>query len=166
MAVTVPAWGAHSRQSSQRVYRSSAIRGVRPPGTRPNPPSDVRGGRGLPASSRAARAARMRAQAVTRGRSQSATGFLSRNAVVVGIAVLLAVLVMLLPGLSAQASDDASESPAQSLVTVRQGDSLWTVAQRSMPQLDTRSAVIELRKANGLKGSDLVVGQQLVVPTQ
>ena len=166
MAVTVPAWGAHSRQSSQRAYRTSTLREGRPQRTHPVVSPERRSGRVLPSSSRAARAARMRAQAATRSGAGASPGFLSRNAVVVGIAALLALLVMLLPGLSAQASDDASESSAQSLVTVRQGDSLWTVAQRSMPHLDTRSAVIELRKANGLKGSDLVVGQQLVVPTQ
>jgi LysM repeat protein len=33
-----------------------------------------------------------------------------------------------------------------------------------MPEMDTRSAVIELRKANALNSPNLVTGQKLVVP--
>ncbi len=81
-------------------------------------------------------------------------------------AVLVAMLMLVLPGISAQASKQETETVAQAVITVEPGDSLWSVASRAMPDLDPRAAVQDLREANGLKGSALTPGQQLVVPTQ
>lgn len=88
----------------------------------------------------------------------------ARYVLIATIGFLLAGVVLFLPGMSAEASRGVTESSPQSVVTVRPGDSLWSVAKRTMPEMDTRSAVIELRKANSLSGPNLVAGQKLVVP--
>jgi len=74
------------------------------------------------------------------------------------------MLALVAAGVSAQASRAVIEGPAQFVVTVNQGDSLWSVATRSMPDADPRDAVRELRELNGLKGTVLSPGQQLVIP--
>lgn len=84
---------------------------------------------------------------------------------IVAVAVLVAMFALIAPGISAQASRTVTESPAQSIVTVAPGDSLWSVATRSMPDTDPRSAVRELRVVNNLKGTALTPGQKLVVPS-
>lgn len=88
-----------------------------------------------------------------------------RYGVIVAVAVLVAMFALIAPGISAEASRTVTESPAQSIVTVAPGDSLWSVATRSMPDTDPRSAVRELRVVNNLKGTALTPGQKLVVPS-
>jgi Tfp pilus assembly protein FimV len=49
-------------------------------------------------------------------------------------------------------------------VTVRPGDTLWSIAERVAPGTDPRAEVAELRRINGLTGADgvrLVPGQVL-----
>lgn len=155
MAATVPAWGTQ-RRSSARSNRHAA---AQPPRQRAARPRSTRGA--LPRSSQAAARERMQARALAVSSPKAPVG---RYVAFTLLGALVAALVLLLPGLSAEASRGTSESHATSIVTVDPGDSLWTVAQRSMPDVDTRSAVIELRKVNNLVGSELVVGQQLVIP--
>ena len=165
MATTVPAWAAQTRHPPRRhpvraadERRNAAVRDPR--STR----SPARSADGLPRSSRAAREDRMRQLSargdvdVVRHRSRA------RYVLIATVGFLLAGVVLFLPGMSAEASRGVSESSPQSVVTVRPGDSLWSVAKRTMPEMDTRSAVIELRKANSLSGPNLVAGQKLVVP--
>lgn len=61
----------------------------------------------------------------------------------------------------------AAGAPQRQLeqVTVRSGDSLWTVAQRLAPGRDVRPVVGQLRELNDLERPALQVGQQLLVPT-
>ncbi len=165
MAVTVPAWGAQTRQSPQRRTSRSQVssrRGGTSTGrsTRPAAATDS----GLPRSSRAAREQRMRDSAARARVDAVRPRSKVRYIFIAALGFLLAGVVLFLPGLSAQASRGVPESPAQSVVTVRPGDSLWSVAKRTMPEMDTRSAVIELRKANALNSPNLVTGQKLVVP--
>ncbi len=49
-------------------------------------------------------------------------------------------------------------------VTVVAGDTLWSIAQRSVPDDDVRSVIDEISALNGLTGADIVAGQVLVVP--
>lgn len=171
MAITVPALrvtgGRAPRRTSELGPRSAAAR-QRIHTQRPlvhvgRSTGATVAGRSLPRSSQAARRERLQSaprQPIVRTERRSARRYL----VVALLGFVVGAMVLLLPGLSAQASRGVPESPAQSVVTVRAGDSLWSVAKRSMPDVDTRSAVIELRKANNLRGTDLVVGQRLVVP--
>lgn len=156
MAATVPAWGTQ-RSSSGRSNRQVSKQRPRQRAVRP-----ASGSRELPRSSQAAARERMQARALAAPSRQAPVG---KYVAFTLLGALVAALVLLLPGLSAEASRGTSESHATSVVTVNPGDSLWTVAQRSMPDVDTRSAVIELRKANNLVGSELVAGQQLVIPS-
>ncbi|MCR4963890.1 MAG: LysM peptidoglycan-binding domain-containing protein [Firmicutes bacterium] len=50
-------------------------------------------------------------------------------------------------------------------VVVRSGDSLWQlVAENCQYQGDIRQAIYEVKKINGLKGSDIYPGQVLYMP--
>jgi|GEM_PF-1105783 len=89
-----------------------------------------------------------------------------RYGVITALAVLIAMVALVGAGISAEASRVVTEGPARSLVTVGEGDSLWLVATRSMPDADPRAAVRELRELNRLKGTALTPGQQLVIPAQ
>ena len=86
-----------------------------------------------------------------------------------GRVLLLAALVAVLFGafsLGRSVSEAAppSAQPAQHLVTVQQGDSLWTLAQRVAPDNDPRDVVARIRDLNDLSSSSLTPGQQLVLP--
>ncbi len=89
-----------------------------------------------------------------------------------GRALLVLVLaVVLLSAFSlgragSQAADQAggggAASPAST--TVQPGESLWSVAERIAPDNDTRQVVAQIRRLNDLSGSQLQVGQQLLLP--
>jgi len=81
---------------------------------------------------------------------------------------LLSVITLLLiliaaGGTSADASATAG-GPATASVVVQAGDSLWTIAKSLQPNGDPRSMMQTLVELNGLKGGELVPGQQLIVP--
>ena len=86
-----------------------------------------------------------------------------------GRVLLLTALVAVLFGafsLGRSVSEAAapSASPAQHVVTVEQGDSLWTLARRAAPDHDPRDVVAKIRDLNDLAASELKPGQQLVLP--
>ena len=86
-----------------------------------------------------------------------------------GRVLLLAALVAVVFGafsLGRSVSEAAppSAQPAQHLVTVQQGDSLWTLAQRVAPDNDPREVVALIRDLNDLSSSQLLPGQHLVLP--
>ena len=67
-----------------------------------------------------------------------------------------------------QAADVAESGVAASAITqitVQPGESLWAVARRIAPQHDPRDVVAQLRRLNDLTGSQLQVGQQLLLPS-
>jgi LysM domain len=92
-----------------------------------------------------------------------------RGRVVVGIAaaLLLAVLSLVIAG-SAQATNHLVPSRAaqQNLtqVTVRPGQSLWSVAENADPDADTRIVIQQIVQLNGLTGDTIFAGQLLWVP--
>ncbi len=49
-------------------------------------------------------------------------------------------------------------------ITVCSGDTLWSIAEEHHGSSDIRNAVYEIKKLNDLKSSDLVIGQELLVP--
>ena len=67
---------------------------------------------------------------------------------------------------ASQATDGAAGSagPALEQATVQPGESLWSVAQRIAPDNDPREVVAQIRELNDLAGSQLQVGQQLLLP--
>ncbi|MBG6138068.1 LysM peptidoglycan-binding domain-containing protein [Longispora fulva] len=61
----------------------------------------------------------------------------------------------------------ASGVPSESRVAVvRPGDSLWSVAVRELPGMDTYRAVRQLREINDLDDGVVQPGQHLVLPVR
>jgi nucleoid-associated protein YgaU len=54
---------------------------------------------------------------------------------------------------------------ARSSYVVRQGDTLWSIAQRVAPGEDPRPLVDAITAANGVEARAIVPGQTLLVPT-
>ena len=86
-----------------------------------------------------------------------------------GRVLLLTALVAVLFGafsLGRSVSEAAAPTaqPAEHVVTVERGDSLWTLARRVAPDNDPRDVVAQIRDLNDLSGAVLVPGQQLVLP--
>ena len=53
------------------------------------------------------------------------------------------------------------------VITVRTGDTLWDIAADwSGKDEDIREVILRIRKENNLKGSNLAIGQQLVIPVR
>ena len=92
-----------------------------------------------------------------------------RGRVVVAVAaVLLLAVLSLVIAASAQATSHPVSSPRtqQSLaqVTVRPGQSLWSVAEAADPNADTRVVIQQVVELNGLTGNVVFAGQRLWVP--
>jgi len=57
-----------------------------------------------------------------------------------------------------------AERVARSSYVVREGDTLWSIAERVAPDADPRPVVDALAAVNGVDAGNLVPGQLLVVP--
>ncbi|HYB46396.1 MAG TPA: LysM peptidoglycan-binding domain-containing protein [Streptosporangiaceae bacterium] len=90
-----------------------------------------------------------------------------RVVVAVAAALLLAVLSLVIAA-SAQATNHPlpSRVAQQHLtqVTVRPGQSLWSVADNADPGADTRAVIQQIVELNGLTGDVVFAGQRLWVP--
>jgi nucleoid-associated protein YgaU len=88
-----------------------------------------------------------------------------RGVVVVSVVVALACAALLaLAARSAVSSaPPAAGHVTPSVVTVRSGDTLWSIALRVAPQTDPRAEVSLLQRRNHLSTERLVPGQQLRV---
>jgi hypothetical protein len=90
-----------------------------------------------------------------------------RVVVAVATALLLAVLSLVIAA-SAQATNHPlpSGGARQHLtqVTVRPGQSLWSVAENADPGADTRAVIQQIVELNGLTGDVVFAGQRLWVP--
>ena len=87
---------------------------------------------------------------------------LTRRGVLV-LAALVAVLagaIVWLAGLSAPGAARPA-GPAPAAVTVRAGDTLWSIAGRVAPDTDPRAEVATLQRLNHLPGAALTPGQVL-----
>ena len=90
-----------------------------------------------------------------------------RVVVAVAVALLLAALSLVIAA-SAQATNHplAPHGAQQNLaqVTVRPGQSLWSVAETADPHADTRAVIQQIVELNGLSGDVVFAGQRLWVP--
>ena len=88
--------------------------------------------------------------------------------VAAAVAALLVTMVSLLAAGAAQATNHALPPGAarQNLVqvVVRPGQSLWSVAESTDPDQDTRAIVQQIVDLNALSGDVVFAGQQLWVP--
>jgi hypothetical protein len=82
-----------------------------------------------------------------------------------GVAVLAAAVALVCAAFVLVAWRSAPPTgPAQigpRVVTVRPGDTLWSIASHAAPQTDPRVEVDRLERLNGLSGAMLVPGQTL-----
>ena len=86
--------------------------------------------------------------------------------VAVAAALLLAALSLVIAA-SAQATNHPVARAAQqnlTQVTVRPGQSLWSVAESADPDADTRVVIQQIVELNGLTGAVVFAGQRLWVP--
>jgi LysM domain len=83
-------------------------------------------------------------------------------------AVLLLAVLSLVIAASAQATNHAPPSAAAqhnlNRVTVRPGQSLWSIAENADPDADTRVVIQQIIELNGLTGNVVLAGQRLWVP--
>ena len=90
-----------------------------------------------------------------------------RVVVAVATALLLAVLSLVIAASAQATSHPAPSSAAQrslAQVTVRPGQSLWSVAENADPNADTRVVIQQIIELNGLTGNVVFAGQRLWVP--
>ena len=64
----------------------------------------------------------------------------------------------------AQASD-ASAAAMTSTIVVKPGQSLWDVAAAINPAKDPRETIWVIQQLNGMATSEVIAGQELIVPT-
>jgi nucleoid-associated protein YgaU len=76
---------------------------------------------------------------------------------------LLVIVVLFLSVACARAAWGATPA-SYSTVTVRSGDTVWSIAAARYPGADTREKVGEILEANGLGDALLTPGQHLRVP--
>ena len=62
------------------------------------------------------------------------------------------------------AGSPAAPAPVVAETVVLPGESLWTVARRIAPENDPRDVVEQIRQLNDMRGSQLLIGQQLLLP--
>jgi LysM repeat protein len=85
-----------------------------------------------------------------------------------GVVVLAVAVAALAAGLmwlaKVSAPRPAAVAPAPHSVTVRPGDTLWSIASRVAPDRDPRAEVAALQQRNHLTSVDIAPGQVLRVP--
>ena len=86
-----------------------------------------------------------------------------RTVAILGIALTAVLLSPLAAG--AVRRGEAPAQPAQQVVVVGAGDTLWSIAQRVSPGADPRATIAEIEQVNAsVDPGALVPGQSLVVP--
>ena len=85
--------------------------------------------------------------------------------VVAILALLPIVAIFWLMGMrNAQASDTTTPRPTMQTITVKAGQTLWTIAEKAAPNEDPRATIYAIQKINGLNTSAVVAGQQIILP--
>ncbi|NCV83721.1 MAG: LysM peptidoglycan-binding domain-containing protein [Actinobacteria bacterium] len=90
---------------------------------------------------------------------------LARLAVVSSLSILLLAGFSLFSGASAGSSDSVSTTPYMK-ITVKPGETLWSIAANLSGSGDRRDLVDELIEVNRLKSPELVAGQKIYIPTR
>jgi LysM repeat protein len=86
-----------------------------------------------------------------------------RTLAIVGIALIAVLLSPLAAG--AVRRGEAPAPPAQQVVVVSEGDTLWSIARAVRPEADPRATIAEIERMNiSADPGGLVPGQSLVVP--
>lgn len=81
------------------------------------------------------------------------------------VAVLFAAFSLGRANTQAASTADAAPAAVVEQITVQPGESLWSVARRVAPENDPREVMAVIKRMNDLEGSQLQVGQQLLLPS-
>ena len=91
--------------------------------------------------------------------------FLARLAVITSLSVLLLSGFAAVTGASAGSTDTAIPTPYIK-VSVKPGETLWSIAASIAPDGDRRSLVADIVEVNRLKSPELQAGQKIYIPTR
>lgn len=84
---------------------------------------------------------------------------------VVAILALIPVMIaFLLIGMKVAQASDSSTNPTTQTVVVKPGQSLWDVANATGMDRDIRETIWMIQQLNGMKTSEVLAGQELIVP--
>jgi LysM repeat protein len=87
------------------------------------------------------------------------------------LAVISSLSILLLSGFAAFNSATAGSS-SESIsspyikISVKPGDTLWSIAEGIAPQADRRALVADIVEVNNLKSPNLQAGQKIYIPTR
>jgi LysM repeat protein len=91
--------------------------------------------------------------------------FLARLAVITSLSILLLSGFAAVTGASAGSAETAIPTPYIK-VSVKPGETLWSIAASIAPEGDRRSLVADMVEANRLKSPELQAGQKIYIPTR
>ncbi|MFM8384854.1 MAG: LysM peptidoglycan-binding domain-containing protein [Actinomycetota bacterium] len=89
----------------------------------------------------------------------------ARLAVVTSLSILLLAGFSLFSGATAGSTDSISTTPYMK-ITVKPGETLWSIASNLSGSGDRRDLVDELIEVNRLKSPEVVAGQKIYIPTR
>ena len=89
----------------------------------------------------------------------------ARLAVITSLSILLLSGFAAVTGATAGSADTAIPTPYVK-VSVKPGDSLWSIAESIAPNGDRRSLVADIVEINNLKSPELQAGQKIYIPTR
>lgn len=89
----------------------------------------------------------------------------ARLAVIASLSILLLSGFAAVTGASAGSSDTAIPTPYIK-VSVKPGETLWSIADSINPSGDRRSLVADIVEINHLKSPELQAGQKIYIPTR
>ena len=85
--------------------------------------------------------------------------------VVAILALIPIAITFLLIGMRGAQASDASVAAMTSTIVVKPGQSLWDVAASINPAKDPRETIWVIQQLNGMTTSEVLAGQELIVPT-
>ena len=91
--------------------------------------------------------------------------FVARLAVITSLSVLLLSGFAAVTGASAGSTETAIPTPYIK-VSVKPGETLWSIAASIAPEGDRRSLVADIVEVNHLKSPELQAGQKIYIPTR
>jgi LysM repeat protein len=91
---------------------------------------------------------------------------LTLGVVLLALAALVGVAALILgPTATPAAASSSTSHAALTTITVRSGETLWSIANRVAPNTDPRETVTALREVNNLDTGYVYAGQRLIVPS-
>ena len=154
---------------SDSARTRAAVRWTSPLDPPASAPAPSQAPRPQPPGDQAARSRPAREQATRPETANPPLRLTRRGRIVVAVAAALVLAALsLVIASAAQATNHPVSSRAgqQGLaqVTVRSGQSLWSVAENADPAADTRVVIQQIIELNGLTGNVVFAGQRLWVP--